>query len=353
MRCRSRCARSFCNQLGGLPQIKGAPPAKILGRIEADDYIIEKLDCESSPGYFVSALLYKPKTITGRLPGVISPCGHSPEGKAAATYQILHINLVKRGYIVLTYDPVGQGERSQFWDAEKKQVALQSRLRRTCGPRQSALPAWDQPGPLSHLGRHPRHRLPRVAAGSRYRAHRLRRQLRGRHAHRVHLRPRPAREGGGHRLLHHDAAAAHGQSHPGRPGRRSRAGHLRLRQRRHRSCRLARLARAAADAAGDRAIRFFPHRRRPRIVCRGEETVPDRRRGRAHGHGGGGREARPVAAAAQGDLRLLRPLAGRTNGRRRQQRDRGEAPAGKGTARLQGWPGQRDVSIAALVDAGS
>jgi hypothetical protein len=40
-------------------------------------------------------------------------------GKSAAPYQILHINLAKRGYIVLTYDPVGQGERSQFWDAEK------------------------------------------------------------------------------------------------------------------------------------------------------------------------------------------------------------------------------------------
>jgi hypothetical protein len=36
--------------LGGLPQSKGAPPAKILGKIEAEDYIIEKLVFESSPG---------------------------------------------------------------------------------------------------------------------------------------------------------------------------------------------------------------------------------------------------------------------------------------------------------------
>src|SRR5205085_1933988 len=105
--------------LGGLPPSNGVPPARILGKIEAEDYVIEKLVFESSPGYFVSALLYKPKKITGRLPSLISPCGHSAEGKSAATYQILHINLVKRGYIVLTYDPVGQGERSQFWDEEK------------------------------------------------------------------------------------------------------------------------------------------------------------------------------------------------------------------------------------------
>jgi dienelactone hydrolase len=119
----------FLKSLGGLPPSKGAPPAKMLGTIEADDYLIEKLVFESAPGYFVSALLYKPRKITGRLPGVISPCGHSGVGKAASTYQMLHINLVKRGYVVLTYDPVGQGERSQFWDAQKKK----SRFNLTCG----------------------------------------------------------------------------------------------------------------------------------------------------------------------------------------------------------------------------
>jgi len=110
----------FLRALGGLPQSQGVPPAKILGTIEEADYVIEKLVFESAPGYYVSALLYKPRRITGRVPGVISPCGHSAVGKAASTYQILHINLAKHGYIVLTYDPVGQGERSQFWNADKK-----------------------------------------------------------------------------------------------------------------------------------------------------------------------------------------------------------------------------------------
>src|SRR5262245_48279402 len=41
--------------LGGLPQSQGVPPAKILGRIEAEDYVIEKLVFESALGYFVSA----------------------------------------------------------------------------------------------------------------------------------------------------------------------------------------------------------------------------------------------------------------------------------------------------------
>lgn len=119
----------FLKLLDGLPARQGVPPAKILSKIEAEDYVIEKLVFESFPGYFVSALLYKPRKIAGRAPGVLSPCGHSTVGKAASPYQILHINLVKRGYVVLTYDPVGQGERSQFWDAQKKK----SRFNLTCG----------------------------------------------------------------------------------------------------------------------------------------------------------------------------------------------------------------------------
>jgi cephalosporin-C deacetylase-like acetyl esterase len=109
----------FLGLIGGLPKNSGAPPVKITGQIEAEDYLIEKLVFESFPGYFVSALLYKPKRISGPLPGILSPCGHATTGKAADEYQILHINLVRRDYVVLTYDPVGQAERSQFWDPQK------------------------------------------------------------------------------------------------------------------------------------------------------------------------------------------------------------------------------------------
>jgi hypothetical protein len=84
---------------------------------------------ESLPGYFVSALLYLPKKRDGAVPGILSPCGHAAVGKAHPTYQTLHINLAKRGYAVLTYDPVGQAERSQFWDKEKGK----SRFNLTCG----------------------------------------------------------------------------------------------------------------------------------------------------------------------------------------------------------------------------
>ncbi len=119
----------FLALLDGLPKSDGLPPVRKLGRLEGDDYWVEKLVFESFPGYFVSALLYRPKKGGGPLPGIISPCGHSAVGKAAAAYQILHVNLAKRGFVVLTYDPVGQGERSQFWDARRGR----SRYNLTCG----------------------------------------------------------------------------------------------------------------------------------------------------------------------------------------------------------------------------
>src|SRR5262245_10140816 len=50
---------TFLRLIGGLPEAEGPPPVKITGKIEADDYLIEKLVFESFPGYFVSALLYK------------------------------------------------------------------------------------------------------------------------------------------------------------------------------------------------------------------------------------------------------------------------------------------------------
>ncbi len=121
--------QAFLRLLDGLPERGGVPPVQKTGTIEADDHVIEKLLFESFPGYFVPALLYKPKKATAPWPGVLSPCGHSAVGKAAGAYQILHINLAKRGFAVLTYDPVGQGERSQFWDAGRGR----SRFNLVCG----------------------------------------------------------------------------------------------------------------------------------------------------------------------------------------------------------------------------
>ena len=60
---------------------------------------------------------------------VLVACGHAPLGKAHPGYQELSARLARRGYVVLCFDPVGQGERSQFWDAARGR----SRYNLVCG----------------------------------------------------------------------------------------------------------------------------------------------------------------------------------------------------------------------------
>jgi dienelactone hydrolase len=100
--------------IGGLPDYSGPLNAKVTGRIERANYAIEKVLFESLPQYFVTANLYLPKQ-PGRHPGVLIALGHWDEGKAAE--QQLAMNLATKGFVVLAWDPVGQGERAQAYDA--------------------------------------------------------------------------------------------------------------------------------------------------------------------------------------------------------------------------------------------
>ena len=98
----------------------GPEPAKtplntrITGIIERPDYRIEKCLFESRPGFLVTANLYVPKHVRGPMPGVVATCGHSSNGKAEPAYQSFCQGLVRMGYVVLIYDPIGQGERLQY-----------------------------------------------------------------------------------------------------------------------------------------------------------------------------------------------------------------------------------------------
>ncbi|TWU31823.1 alpha/beta hydrolase family protein [Novipirellula artificiosorum] len=89
---------------------------RITGVVERDAYKIEKLIFESRPDFPVTANVYVPKGRELPMPGVIGTCGHSSNGKAAEPYQSFAQGLAKLGYVCLIYDPIGQGERSQYVD---------------------------------------------------------------------------------------------------------------------------------------------------------------------------------------------------------------------------------------------
>ena len=102
--------------LGGLPDKRTPLHFRRTGTIDRGDYRIDNVIYESLPNFFVTANLYVPKTGRGPYPAVLQPVGHSLAAKSRAFYQTLALGLVKNGFVVLTYDPLGQGERRIFYD---------------------------------------------------------------------------------------------------------------------------------------------------------------------------------------------------------------------------------------------
>ena len=108
--------KTFLELIGGLPNVRTPLNDRVIGEIVREGYVVRKVIFESMPEFYVTANLYVPTVGKPPFPAVLSPCGHSQNGKDYDVYQHLFIGLVKRGYVVLTYDPLGQGERIQYWD---------------------------------------------------------------------------------------------------------------------------------------------------------------------------------------------------------------------------------------------
>ncbi len=106
-------------ELVGPFPVKTPLNARVTGVIQKADYRIEKLIYESLPGYYVTAALFVPANLRGRAPAVIYASGHTSNGFRSETYQHIIINLVKKGFIVLAFDPIGQGERLQYFDEKE------------------------------------------------------------------------------------------------------------------------------------------------------------------------------------------------------------------------------------------
>lgn len=112
-----------------------APLAPVVhGKIDRDDYTIEKVIVASLPGHYVTGNLYRPKKIQGKIPGVLCPHGHWPNGRfyelaadkakvneidkgaekflAGAQYplQARMVHLARMGCTVFHYDMVGYAD---------------------------------------------------------------------------------------------------------------------------------------------------------------------------------------------------------------------------------------------------
>jgi dienelactone hydrolase len=85
---------------------------EILGIVRRDGYVIERLIFQSRPGVFVTANLYRPDPGNGRAPAVVCVHGHWPWARMDPHVQPRCIGLAKLGYVVLSLDAFGAGERA-------------------------------------------------------------------------------------------------------------------------------------------------------------------------------------------------------------------------------------------------
>ncbi|GGW24446.1 alpha/beta hydrolase family protein [Arenibacter certesii] len=91
---------------------------QVTGTIERDDFKVENILFESHPGFYVTASLFLPNHRQDPAPALIYTSGHTDLGFRSEGYQHVILNLVSKGFIVLAYDPIGQGERLQYLNAK-------------------------------------------------------------------------------------------------------------------------------------------------------------------------------------------------------------------------------------------
>jgi len=111
--------------------------AVIHGRVDRDDYTVDRVFFESLPGHFVTGSLYLPKNPAGKIPGILCPHGHWPNGRfmeaadksvkqqlatgaerfengARSPLQARCVQLARMGCAVFLYDMVGYADSVQF-----------------------------------------------------------------------------------------------------------------------------------------------------------------------------------------------------------------------------------------------
>jgi dienelactone hydrolase len=113
--------------------------AVIHGKIDQGEYTVEKVYFESAPGFFVTGNLYKPATITGKVPAVLFAHGHwkdarlSEAGEAEvlneiatgqerfleggrSRFQSMCVQLARMGCIVWQWDMLSDSDSKQLSD---------------------------------------------------------------------------------------------------------------------------------------------------------------------------------------------------------------------------------------------
>lgn len=156
-------AETFWRLAGGMPE-RTPLEQRTTGSFERPGYRVEKIVYQSLPGFHIPANLYIPATGSPPYPGVLFQMGHSLNGKAAVPYQKCCQGLARLGYVVLAFDPMGQGERTYYpgrggtltrLDSADTEHTLAGRQMLLTGVTATQMQAWDAVRSLDVLAAHP------------------------------------------------------------------------------------------------------------------------------------------------------------------------------------------------------
>ncbi len=163
VRARQKWVReTFWRLVGGLPQ-RTPLDARTLSVLKRPDYEVEKIVYESRPNFHVPALLYLPVSGSAPYPAVLFQMGHAANGKAYDAYQRCCQGLARLGFMVLAFDPMGQGERIYYPGQNGQSRVGSADLEHTVPGRQMLLygytatrmQVWDAIRSLDYLAEHP------------------------------------------------------------------------------------------------------------------------------------------------------------------------------------------------------
>ncbi len=89
----------------------------IFGKIEHEDYTVEKVHFEPFPGFLTTGNLYRPKGKTGPFPAIVSPHGHWGRGRIEdierGSIPARCINFAKQGYVIFAFDMIGYNDSAK------------------------------------------------------------------------------------------------------------------------------------------------------------------------------------------------------------------------------------------------
>ena len=153
---------TFWKLVGGMPE-RTPLNARTVGSFDRSSYRLEKVVYESQPGFHVAANLYIPTAGKPPYPGVLFQMGHSTNGKASVSYQQCCQGLARLGYVVLAFDPMGQGERTYYPGPSPSRSRLGADEEHSYPGRQmilkgitsTRLQTWDSMRSLDYLALHP------------------------------------------------------------------------------------------------------------------------------------------------------------------------------------------------------